>query len=137
MIAIENLKRFLFFSFKIDQHSKIASLFFLLSPTKLFSMHFLKCLLVFIFLVRKYIFGLNSVFGLSRLIFAFSTLWSTFFLTPCKIPDRWICHTAILFLGPKFRFRTLEAYFRLFDPQSIFFLLHVKFPFDGYITRPY
>jgi hypothetical protein len=28
MIAIENLKTILFFSFKIDQHSKIASLFF-------------------------------------------------------------------------------------------------------------
>jgi hypothetical protein len=36
MIAIENLKTILFFSFKIDQHSRIASLFFLLSTPKFF-----------------------------------------------------------------------------------------------------
>jgi hypothetical protein len=68
MIAIENLKTILFFSFKIDQFSKISSLFFSFeSDINFFSMHFLKCLLVFIFLVRKLnliFWGLSSVFGL-------------------------------------------------------------------------
>jgi hypothetical protein len=65
--------------------------------------------------------SLSIVFGLWKLIFAFSTLSSTFFLTPCKIPNRWICHTAIMSLGPKFRFKTLEAYFRLFWPSKVYF----------------
>jgi hypothetical protein len=44
----------------------------------------------------------------------------------------------IPFLGPKFRFWALGAYFRFFDPPKVyFFLLHVKCPIDGYITRPY
>jgi hypothetical protein len=61
MIAIENLKTILFFSFKIDQLSKISSLFFSFeSDINFFSMHFLKCQLVFIFLVRKLIF---DIFG--------------------------------------------------------------------------
>jgi hypothetical protein len=59
-----------------------------------------------IFLVREFLmfWGLSSLFGLRRFIFAFSTLYSIFFLTPFKIPDRWIYHTTILILGPKFRF---------------------------------
>jgi hypothetical protein len=63
----------------------------------------------------------NSVFGLWRLIFAFLTLKSILFLTPCKIPDRWICHTIILILEPKFRFWALAAYFRFFNPQKYTF----------------
>jgi hypothetical protein len=27
------------------------------------------------------------------------TFKNKFFLAPCKIPDRWICHTTILILG--------------------------------------
>jgi hypothetical protein len=47
MIPIENLKTFLFFSFKINQLSKIASLFFSFEYDKNFlSVHFLKCLLI-------------------------------------------------------------------------------------------
>jgi hypothetical protein len=49
-------------------------------------------------------------------IFAFLTPKSIFFLAPCKIPDRWIYHTTMLILGPKFRFWALEVYFCLFDP---------------------
>jgi hypothetical protein len=42
------------------------------------------------------------------------------------------------FLGPKFRFWALKAFFRLFDPPKVyFFLLHVNFPIDGYVTRSY
>jgi hypothetical protein len=37
----------------------------------------------------------------------------------------------------KFRFRALRAYFHLFDSQKYIFLLHIKFPIDGYYTRPY
>jgi hypothetical protein len=49
MKAIENFKTMLFFSFKIDQHSKIASLFFTSESDKnFFSEHFLKCPLVMI-----------------------------------------------------------------------------------------
>jgi hypothetical protein len=63
----------------------------------------------------------NSAFGLLRLIFAFLTPKSIFFLTPCKIPDRWMYHTTILIVGSKFRFYALKAYFRLFDPQKYIF----------------
>jgi hypothetical protein len=48
----------------------------------------------------------------------FFTLKSIYFLALCKIPDRWICHTTKLILGPIFRFWALKAYFRLFDPQK-------------------
>jgi hypothetical protein len=53
---------------------------------------------------------------------------SIFFLTPCKIPDRWICLTTILSLGPKFRLWALMAHFCLLIPKSIFFLYPCKIP---------
>jgi hypothetical protein len=63
----------------------------------------------------------NSVFGLWGPIIAFLTPKIMFFLAPLKIPDRWIYHTTILILGPKFRFWALEAYYSLFDPQNYIF----------------
>jgi hypothetical protein len=50
---------FFSFSFKMDQLSKISSLFFSFeSDINFFSIYFLKCLLVFIYLVRKLIFDI-------------------------------------------------------------------------------
>jgi hypothetical protein len=98
-----------------------------------------------------------------RLICALWTPKSTYFHTPFKILDRWIYHTTILILCNKFRFWALGAYFSVLDishdhidfgpqipflgsgglfspfwpPKVYFFLLHVKFPIDWYITRPY
>jgi hypothetical protein len=125
MIAIENLKTILFFSFRIDQFSKISSLLFSFeSDINFFSMHFLKCLLVFLFLVRKLIFDILGPEFRFRALKSYFCLFgpkSIFFLTPCKIPDRWIYHTTILILGPKFRFWALGAYLRPFDLQKYIF----------------
>jgi hypothetical protein len=77
----------------------------------------------------------NSIFGLWEPIFAFLTPKSIVFLAPYKIPERWIYHTTILILRPKLSFWALGAYFR--PPKVYFFLLHVKFPIDGHVTRPY
>jgi hypothetical protein len=63
----------------------------------------------------------NSVFGLWGPISVFLTPKSIFFLAPFKIPERWIYHTIILILGPKFRFWALRAYLRLFDPKKYIF----------------
>jgi hypothetical protein len=52
---------------------------------------------------------------------AFLTPKSIFFLTSCKIPDGWIYHTAILILGPKFRF-----IFAFLIPKSIYDVFHLK-----------
>jgi hypothetical protein len=69
------------------------------------------------YITRPYWFWVpNSDFGLWRLIFAFLTHKSIFFLAPCKFPERWIYHTTIPILGPKFRFWALKTYFRLTDP---------------------
>jgi hypothetical protein len=62
-------------------------------------------------------------------IFAFLTPKSIFFLTTCKILNRWIYNTTIFILGPKFRFCALKAYFNLFDPKKyIFFSTQCKIP---------
>jgi hypothetical protein len=71
------------------------------------------------YITRQYWFWApNSVFGLWEPIFAFLTPKNILFLAPCKIPDRWIYHTTILILGPKFRFWAFGAHFRLFDLQK-------------------
>jgi hypothetical protein len=51
-----------------------------------------------------------------------------------RVPVEFFWHAYVLFfifdfLGPKFRFSALKAYFRFFDPQKyiFFFLWHVKF----------
>jgi hypothetical protein len=84
----------------------------------------------------------NSVFGLWRLIFSFLASESIFFVALCKIPEWWIYHTTILILGPNFFFGLwrFNPPFKPppFKPPKIsFFLLHIKFPNDRYITRPY
>jgi hypothetical protein len=56
-------------------------------------------------------FGAQLRCGLYRLIFAFLTSKSLFFLTS----DRWMYHTTILILGPELRFWALKTYFQLFD----------------------
>jgi hypothetical protein len=69
----------------------------------------------------------NSVFGLWRLIFAFLTPKSLFFLTPCKIPDRRIIHTTILILGPKFRFLGSGGLFLPFWPLKVYiFFIYIS-----------
>jgi hypothetical protein len=59
---------------------------------------------------------------------AFLLIRSIFFLATCKIPDRWIYHPVFGLWGPIFAFLT---------PKSIYFMLHVKFPIEDFITRPY
>jgi hypothetical protein len=115
MIAVENLKTILFFSFNIDQH-----------------------------------------FELWKLIFAFLTLKSIFFLTPCKILDRywfWAPNSVLGLLetvalgGQKCKNKPsepkngiwasksvwsyFEGLFSPFWPSKVYFsLLHLKFSID-------
>jgi hypothetical protein len=49
-----------------------------------------------------------------------------FFHTTCNIHDRWIYHSIILILEPKFRFWALKVYFWFLIPKSIFFLTLCK-----------
>jgi hypothetical protein len=111
-------------------------------------MHFLKCLLVFVFWLRKFIFevlGLQFLFWALKTYFVFSTLYSKFFLTPCKIPVRWIyCYYYYYYLLYLANFRpqipflgSRGLFLPVWPPKVYFFMFHVKFPIDGYITRPY
>jgi hypothetical protein len=79
----------------------------------------------------------NSVFGLWRLIFTFLTSKSIFFLATYKTFDRWIYYTIILILASKFRFWALKAFPPVWSPNVYFFMLLVKFPIGGYVSRSY
>jgi hypothetical protein len=70
---------------------------------------------------KHYIFD-HTDFGLWRLIFAFLTPKNIFFLTSCKISDRWIYHTTILILEPKFRYELWGPIFTFLTPRSIYLL---------------
>jgi hypothetical protein len=97
-----------------------------------------KLIFILIFLARKFLFdfwGLSSVFGLWRHIFVLLTPKCIYFLTLCKILDRWIYLATILIFGPKFRFWALKTYLRLFDLKGIFFFAPCKISKDGYITN--
>jgi hypothetical protein len=137
MIAIENLKTFLFFTFKIDQGSKISSLFFSFGSDKnFFSMHFLKCLLVFFFLGRELIFDILG----SKFLQPYFPLFDpqkNFFLLHVKFPiDEHV--TRSYWFWPQIPFLGSEGLFSPFWPTKVyFFLLHVKFPIGRYVTRPY
>jgi hypothetical protein len=78
-------------------------IFTFLTPKSIYLLHIYIYIYIPIdgYVTRKYWFWApNSVFGLwRRLIFAFLTSKSIFFLTTCKIPDWWIRHTTILILG--------------------------------------
>jgi hypothetical protein len=50
------------------------------------------------------------------------------FLAPCKIPERWIYHTTILILGPKFRFWAWRLIFAFLTPKNMLFLAPCKIP---------
>jgi hypothetical protein len=89
-------------------------------------MHFLKCLLVFIFLVRKFIFDiLGSKFRFWAMK-AYFRPCIVFFLTPCKTPDRWICHTIIL--GPQILFLGSVGFFSPFYLLKYIFNAPCKIP---------
>jgi hypothetical protein len=51
----------------------------------------------------------------------FLTPKSIFFLASCKIPNRWIYHTTILILGPKFRLWATNSVFGLCRPFDFVF----------------
>jgi hypothetical protein len=68
----------------------------------------------------------KTEFDLCGFIFAFLTPKIICLLVPYKISDRPYFFSN---LEPKFRFWALMAFFHLYDPQRIFFLL--KFPNDG------
>jgi hypothetical protein len=88
-------------------------------------MHFLKCLLVFIFLEQKLIFDflepLFRFWALKTYLHLFD-LQKYVFFAPCKISERWIYHTTILILGPNFCFGLWEPIFAFLTPESAYFL---------------
>jgi hypothetical protein len=96
------------------------------------------CFYLFSVEINFWNFGAKVPFlGSGALFSPFLTLKSVVFLTPCKIPDRWICHTIILLLASYSVFGLWRLIFAFWPPKVRFILLYIIFPIDGYITRPY
>jgi hypothetical protein len=76
----------------------------------------------------------NSIFGLWRPIFTFSTPKRIFFLNTCKIFDWWIYHTTIDF-APQIPFLGSGGLFSSFWPLKVYiFFIYIKFPIDWWLT---
>jgi hypothetical protein len=80
---------------------------------------------------------IDSILGLYRRIFVFLTFQLYFFCFMWNYRSMDISHDHTDF-GPQIPFLGSRGQFLPFWPPKVyFFMLHVKFPIDGCITRPY